>query len=245
MKKKILLVALLSFALISFTSIDKLIATANTGNTDEVVEISSEPITEYTQTKQIIATNNIEESTERLQFCNSMQETSLQENINDILLEDIRINNTNEIIQTTTQNMSNEIDILNEKAVQNNKVGKTLYGEISADLDEEYLLAVIIFCEAGNQSYEGKVAVGNVVLNRVASPKFANTIEGVIRQTGQFSPVASGWYDKELAKGTVNESCMQAAKDALNGVNIVGDCLYFHRTNGSDPGIILQDHVFY
>ena len=96
MKKKILLVVLLCSVLTFLPSTAKLVATANTGDITEITESEESPesVPEYTQTKQIIATNNIEESTERLQFCNSMQEQSLQENINNILLEDIRINNT-------------------------------------------------------------------------------------------------------------------------------------------------------
>lgn len=56
------------------------------------------------------------------------------------------------------------------------------------------MLAAIIECEAGNQSYEGKCAVGSVIINRVRNPRFANTIQEVIFAPGQFSPVASGRF---------------------------------------------------
>ena len=88
------------------------------------------------------------------------------------------------------------------------------------------MLAAIIECEAGNQSYEGKCAVGSVVINRVADPRFANSISGVIYAPYQFSPVASGRFAIVLARGA-NSACTQAAVDVLNGyINI--NALYFH-----------------
>lgn len=87
------------------------------------------------------------------------------------------------------------------------------------------MLAAIIECEAGNQSYEGKCAVGSVVINRVADPRFANSISGVIYAPYQFSPVASGRFAIVLARGA-NAACTQAAIDVLNGyINI--NALYF------------------
>lgn len=90
------------------------------------------------------------------------------------------------------------------------------------------LLASIIYCEAGNQSRAGKVAVGCVVMNRKRSKSFPNTIEGVIRQKGQFSPVAQGKFKKELAqynsgayKKGARKLCLQAAKAALEGQDYV------------------------
>lgn len=89
------------------------------------------------------------------------------------------------------------------------------------------LMAAIIFCEAGNQSYEGQVAVGAVVMNRVRSASYPNSIQEVIYQSGQFGPAATGWLDQVLASGSYTESAMQAAKDALAGANPIGECLYF------------------
>lgn len=197
----------------------------------------------YMQTKTILAENS-SDVIQRLTFCEKNTD-DLTEEINNSLLESFKLKEAKDRIDFASAKANTTIETLNEKKKKEAEVGQILYHDIRTNLNEEFLLAVIIFCEAGNQSYEGKVAVGNVVLNRMASPKFANTIEGVIRQKGQFEPVWTGWYDKELAKGVVNDSCMQAAKDALNGVNIVGDCLFFHRTKGYDPGIILGDHVFY
>lgn len=107
------------------------------------------------------------------------------------------------------------------------------------------MLAAIIECEAGNQSYEGKCAVGSVVINRVADPRFANSISGVIYAPYQFSPVASGRFAIVLARGA-NAACTQAAVDVLNGyINI--NALYFHVYDSSVDvgGTIIGDHVFY
>ena len=89
------------------------------------------------------------------------------------------------------------------------------------------LLAAIIYCEAGNQPYEGQIAVGAVIMNRVKSSAYPNTIEGVIYQSGQFGPAATGWLDQVRNSGSYTQSCMQPAVDALNGVNPIGGCLYF------------------
>lgn len=107
------------------------------------------------------------------------------------------------------------------------------------------MLAAIIECEAGNQSYEGKCAVGSVVINRVADPRFANSISGVIYAPYQFSPVASGRFAIVLARGA-NAACTQAAVDVLNGyINI--NALYFHVYNSTvdKGGTVIGDHVFY
>ena len=105
------------------------------------------------------------------------------------------------------------------------------------------ILAAIIECEAGVESYEGKLAVGSVVLNRVRSSHFPSTIAGVIYQSGQFSPVASGRFATVLARGA-NQSCIKAAKEVLGG-NITLNSLYFRRNNGTISGTVIGNHVFY
>lgn len=113
---------------------------------------------------------------------------------------------------------------------------------VPADSDA-YLLGAIIECEAGGESYEGKLAVGSVILNRVKSSYFPNTISGVIYQSGQFSPVASGRLAYRLEAG-VSQSCLQAAQEVLNG-NVTLNCLYFRRNNGIIQGTVIGNHVFY
>lgn len=97
----------------------------------------------------------------------------------------------------------------------------------SVSVDERTLLAALIYCEAGNQPHEGKVAVGAVVFNRIRSSKYPNTMREVIYQRGQFGPAITGKLDRILAARAIPKACFQAADDAINGVNPVGDALYF------------------
>ena len=130
--------------------------------------------------------------------------------------------------------------------------------------DEEYtLLAAIIYCEAGGESYEGQLAVGYVIMNRVRSNKFPNSITGVVYQTNQFSPVGSGRLATILAmeadpdvKGKVTDSCRRAAAEVLSGSSNVGESLFF-RTHKPVPQLeenlkanevpyyIIGGHIFY
>lgn len=98
------------------------------------------------------------------------------------------------------------------------------------------LLAAIIQCEAGGESHTGKVAVGAVIMNRVRSGKFPNSISGVVYQRGQFSPVASGKLASVLRQGARGD-CYQAARDALNGSNPIGGALYFNSGRGKGQQI--------
>ena len=112
----------------------------------------------------------------------------------------------------------------------------------SASTDDTSLLAALIYCEAGNQSYEGMVAVGAVVMNRVYSPSFPNTISEVIYQGGQFTPASSGTLASALANG-VPSACYDAAVAAIGGENPVGSALYYN--TGSGKGMKIGDHQFY
>ena len=107
------------------------------------------------------------------------------------------------------------------------------------DLD---LMAAIIECEAGGEPYEGKIGVGAVVMNRVRSSQFPNTISEVIYQSGQFSPVASGKLASVLSRGA-RQDCYDAARDVFAGANTVGDCLFFHAGGGS--GLTIANQTFY
>lgn len=106
-------------------------------------------------------------------------------------------------------------------------VNKSILASADEVYNEEDLnwLSRIITAEAGNQPLEGQIAVGNVVLNRVASPRFAGTVKSVIFQEGQFDPVRTGGVYMEPF-----EQCIAAAKMALEGDNVVGNALFFQRS---------------
>lgn len=104
------------------------------------------------------------------------------------------------------------------------------------------LMASIIYCEAGNQPYEGQVAVGAVIMNRVKSGSYPDSIEAVIYQSGQFGPVATGWLNRVRSSKGYSQTALQAAVDALNGSNPIGNCLYFDQ-GGS--GMKIGAHYFH
>ena len=128
-----------------------------------------------------------------------------------------------------------------EKEAQAQAEQAQVSSAVNASASEQELLAALIFCEAGNQPYDGQVAVGAVVMNRVRSGSFPDTITDVIYQSRQFTPAMTGWLDSVLASDGYTDSAMQAAADALAGSNPIGDCLYFSTGGG---GYQLGDHYF-
>lgn len=105
------------------------------------------------------------------------------------------------------------------------------------------LLAALIYCEAVGEPYEGQVAVGAVVMNRVKSSSFPDSIREVIYQSGQFGPAITGKLDRVLASGKMTDSCYQAAEEALAGASPVGSALYFG--DGQNFGQLIGGHWFH
>ena len=99
--------------------------------------------------------------------------------------------------------------------------------EVSFAEGDRYLLANLIYCEAGNQPYAGQVAVGAVVINRVLSSVYPNTVSGVIYQYKQFAPVLDGHLAIALANDSATAACYKAADEAMSGYTNVGRCVYF------------------
>ncbi len=94
----------------------------------------------------------------------------------------------------------------------------------SGNMDSNlYLLARIISAEARGEPYEGQVAVGAVVLNRVEHPSFPNSIAGVIYQNGAFTAIVDGQFDEPISSQSY-----QAARDALNGWDPSGGAIYYY-----------------
>jgi spore germination cell wall hydrolase CwlJ-like protein len=111
----------------------------------------------------------------------------------------------------------------------------------SSDL---HLLAALIQCEAGGEPYEGQIAVGAVVMNRVRSGKFPNSVRSVIFQSGQFTPAGNGSVDRVVAAGP-RSSCLKAATAAMNGTDNTGGSLYFGRSVSGTPKVTIGSHKFY
>ena len=140
-------------------------------------------------------------------------------------------------IRVTESNNSQVVKV-NSKAGQVSSVKKAKAGQAgsvkkakkkpSYTKAELRLMSSIIFCEANIEPYAGKLAVGIVVMNRVASKDFANSVKGVIYERGQFSPVRNGALKRALARydagkfTSKNEKqCIKAAKLALEGEKTV------------------------
>lgn len=128
-------------------------------------------------------------------------------------------------------------------AAQREAERKQYYGVYAANATDVEILGALIQCESGNQPYEGQQAVGAVVMNRVRSGAYPNSIYGVIYASGQFTPAGTGAVDRRLAKG-VNAQCLQAAADAINGYSPVGAAMHF-RPAGKHDGIVIGGHVFW
>ena len=110
--------------------------------------------------------------------------------------------------------------------------------------DDVYLLAALIECEAGGTSYEGMLAVGSCVMNRIASSSFPNTISEVIYQKSQFSPASSGLLAGRLASGNISEDAYAAARAALSGTSNTS-CLYFWAASSGHYGTRIGGNVFF
>ena len=130
--------------------------------------------------------------------------------------------------------------------------------EVDYTEEELKLLACLVHSEAGDQSYEGKLAVANIVLNRVKSSIYPDTIKDVIYQPGQFSVVKIGSLSKQLdnyeSYSTKSQLLtIKAAKAALQGANNIGNRLYFHTYklavkkgyNQKKNAVKIEDHLFW
>ncbi|MDD2972908.1 MAG: cell wall hydrolase [Lachnospiraceae bacterium] len=147
----------------------------------------------------------------------------------------------------TINDRAAEIEARKAKAAEEKaKVSESMTenrGAVSADISDAALLAALIQCEAGGESYEGQLAVGAVVINRLRSGAYPSSIQGVIYASGQFTPALNGKVDMVAARGA-KASCQQAAIEALNGASNVGTATHFKRS-GSHDGYVIGNHVFW
>ncbi len=110
---------------------------------------------------------------------------------------------------------------------------------------DRYLLANLIYCEAGGEPYAGQLAVGAVVINRVLSGVYPDTVTGVIYQNKQFSPAGSGRLALALSENRATAACYKAADEAMAGQTNVGNCVYFRTPIEGLSGIRIGGHIFY
>lgn len=119
--------------------------------------------------------------------------------------------------------------------------------------DEIYLFATVIYTEAGDQGYDGMLAVANVILNRIEYGRWGTTLAEVLFSPGQFAGARQELLDRAQARG-IPEVCFDVVREALAGRNNIGDFRYFRTTDSAMRAsdylyytkfYILNDHVFY
>ena len=154
--------------------------------------------------------------------------------------------------EANIKKLEEDLEYLNKKLQQeiamSQRAANATWRDISditfADGDLR-LLANLIYCEAGGEPYEGKLAVGAVVINRVLSSVYPDTVLGVIYQRKQFSPVGSGRLELALTNNKANADCYRAAEEAMSGMSNVGNCVYFRTPIDGLTGISIGGHIFY
>ena len=122
--------------------------------------------------------------------------------------------------------------------------------------DEIWILACVIDWEAGTESYQGKLAVANVILNRLRSGYWGSTIQSVVYARSQFTGVSNGSgsastaFSNRLSTGPYYSECMTAALEAISGVNNIGGYTSFRTVSSANLSsisdyVIIGNHVFY
>ena len=113
----------------------------------------------------------------------------------------------------------------------------------AANSSDVAVLAALVQLEAGGESYEGKLAVASVVMNRVRSGGYPNSVSGVVYQSGQFPPAGTARMASLVANGAGSD-CVKAAKQAIGGVSNIGSLKHFHAARlGGD--VVIGNHAFY
>lgn len=187
-----------------------------------------------------------------LQYLEEMESSIIAESIRESISESIR--------QSEEASRQSELDssrlaageTLPEEEETTTRQTVSDYEVQEGDVEK---LAALIHCEAGGESYEGKLAVGTVVMNRVGNKIFPSTLDGVLTQPYQFSPVSvSGRYYIVLANKTYNADSLKAAEEILNDGVRTGKWHFFRTVQSAintgkieahPEGIIIGNHFFY
>ncbi len=151
-------------------------------------------------------------------------------------------------IAESEKNIENLKKILEKERAMSQQAANSKWrdiSEVSFAEGDRHLLANLIYCEAGGESYDGQLAVGAVVINRVLSSVYPDTVVGVIYQNKQFSPVGSGRLELALASNRATANCYRAADEAMAGITNVGGCVYFRTPIEGLTGISIGGHIFY
>ena len=115
---------------------------------------------------------------------------------------------------------------------------------INISASDQAIIAAVIQCEAGHEIYEGQVAVGSTILNRLRAGNYGNSVQSVVFARGQYYSASSDKLAKVIARGP-SESCMQAAAEALAGADVVGGRTQFRPVSSGRQGMVIGNHVFF
>ena len=249
-------------ALLSAQSFDKLLNAADFF--ERIAAYDQKKLKEFEENRKLIEEQEVRLQTEKSELDQlkveaeaekskvsgliSQTSNSIAQYAGDISAAEQRALEYEEEIKQKEENLETLRKKLAEEIAMSQKAANATWRDISDISFEEgdrYLLANLIYCEAGGESYEGQLAVASVVINRVRSSVYPNTVVGVIYQNKQFSPVASGRLELALAANKATSRCYQAADEAMSGVTNVGNCVYFRTPVEGLTGINIGGHVFY
>lgn len=254
-----------------YVMMEMLLASANFGeflnHSDYIEQVSAydkKKLEEYTQTKEMIAAAEMRLQKEKQELDDYKAQVEVEKSRVSGLVRQTSTNiegKETEIQQAEAEALAYEAQLkeqeqniakLQEQLAEEIRLSRLAaqsswrdISEVSFAEGDRYLLANLIYCEAGGESYAGQLAVGSVVINRVLSSVYPDSVVGVIYQNKQFSPVASGRLAAALAEGKATESCYRAADEAMQGITNVGTCVYFRTPIPGLSGINIGGHVFY
>ena len=231
---------------------------------EQLSEYDRKKLEEYQQTKELIAQAEAKLEDEKKELDDYRAQVEVEKSCVSGLVSKTSTSvagKKNEISQAESEALAYEQQLIEQeesiKELQEKLAEEIRLSQLAAqsswrDISEvnfaegdRYLLANLIYCEAGGESFAGQVAVGAVVINRVLSSVYPDSVVGVIYQGGQFSPVASGRLAAALAGGAATASCYQAADEAMKGNTNVGNCVYFRTPIEGLNGIQIGGHIFY
>ena len=181
-----------------------------------------------------------------------MSQNAIAEVINESRWIEIAYGDENGFVPSSSVKIKFEVDhgetmaMIKERKRQEEEARLALIRQresMQSDENVQRLLGALIQCEAGGEPYEGMLAVGAVVMNRVRSGAYPSTVYDVIYASGQFTPAKTGSLSRVYNNGP-KQICIQAAIEALNGYTNVGDMTHFRRA-GTKEGYIIGHHVFY
>lgn len=157
----------------------------------------------------------------------SNKEGEISQKENEVTAQEEQLATIKDNIAALQQKLAEEIRLSQEAA---NAEWRDI-SQVTITEEDITMLANLIYCEARGESYEGKLAVASVVINRILSSKYPDTMAGVIYQKSQFAPVTStkNSFVEALAydKAANSSGCYEAAREAAAGITNVSNCVYF------------------